>query len=241
MKSILQDKSNRLDHVTSSQARILIAEDELSLNDLLQDALRMNGYQTISAKHGLEALRLVREEKPDLVILDINMPQIDGFEVLEKLRKENNNVPVIVLTARDQKDDKATGFGLGADDFVTKPFGLEELLMRVAAVLRRSKNIKLTSNLITIGKIELDQNNYRLKVNEADVEISPTEFKLLQYLMNNSGRVLTRSQILSAVWGLDFETDGAILDTYISYLRKKIGNFANIRTVRGIGYQIEDK
>ncbi|MGA1391238.1 MAG: response regulator transcription factor [Candidatus Nanopelagicales bacterium] len=227
--------------MTSSQARILIAEDELSLNDLLQDALRMNGYQTISAKHGLEALRLVREEKPDLVILDINMPQIDGFEVLEKLRKENNNVPVIVLTARDQKDDKATGFGLGADDFVTKPFGLEELLMRVAAVLRRSKNIKPTSNLITIGKIELDQNNYRLKVNEADVEISPTEFKLLQYLMNNSGRVLTRSQILSAVWGLDFETDGAILDTYISYLRKKIGNFANIRTVRGIGYQIEDK
>ncbi|MFZ9790456.1 MAG: response regulator transcription factor [Candidatus Nanopelagicales bacterium] len=227
--------------MTSSQARILIAEDELSLNDLLQDALRMNGYKTISAKHGLEALRLVREEKPDLVILDINMPQIDGFEVLEKLRKENNNVPVIVLTARDQKDDKATGFGLGADDFVTKPFGLEELLMRVAAVLRRSKNIKPTSNLITIGKIELDQNNYRLKVNEADVEISPTEFKLLQYLMNNSGRVLTRSQILSAVWGLDFETDGAILDTYISYLRKKIGNFANIRTVRGIGYQIEDK
>jgi two-component system OmpR family response regulator len=169
------------------------------------------------------------------------MPQIDGFEVLEKLRKENNNVPVIVLTARDQKDDKATGFGLGADDFVTKPFGLEELLMRVAAVLRRSKNIKPTSSLITIGKIELDQNNYRLKVNEADVEISPTEFKLLQYLMNNSGRVLTRTQILSAVWGLDFETDGAILDTYISYLRKKIGNFANIRTVRGIGYQIEDK
>lgn len=241
MQSILQNKSNRLDHVTTSLARILVAEDEMSLNDLLQDALRMNGYETISAKHGLEALRLTREEKPDLVILDINMPQIDGFEVLEKLRKENNNVPVIVLTARDQKDDKATGFGLGADDFVTKPFGLEELLMRVAAVLRRAKNVKPTSNLLIVGKIELDQNNYRLKVNGTEVEISPTEFKLLQYLMNNSGRVLTREQILSAVWGLDFETDGAILDTYISYLRKKIGNNANIRTVRGIGYQIEAK
>lgn len=241
MQSILQNKSNRLDHVTTSLARILVAEDEMSLNDLLQDALRMNGYETISAKHGLEALRLTREEKPDLVILDINMPQIDGFEVLEKLRKENNNVPVIVLTARDQKDDKATGFGLGADDFVTKPFGLEELLMRVAAVLRRAKNVKPTSNLLIVGKIELDQNNYRLKVNGTEVEISPTEFKLLQYLMNNSGRVLTREQILSAVWGLDFETDGAILDTYISYLRKKIGNSANIRTVRGIGYQIEAK
>ena len=241
MQSILQSKSNRLDHVTTSLARILVAEDEMSLNDLLQDALRMNGYETISAKHGLEALRLTREEKPDLVILDINMPQIDGFEVLEKLRKENNNVPVIVLTARDQKDDKATGFGLGADDFVTKPFGLEELLMRVAAVLRRAKNVKPTSNLLIVGKIELDQNNYRLKVNGTEVEISPTEFKLLQYLMNNSGRVLTREQILSAVWGLDFETDGAILDTYISYLRKKIGNNAKIRTVRGIGYQIEAK
>jgi len=227
--------------VTTSLARILVAEDEMSLNDLLQDALRMNGYETISAKHGLEALRLTREEKPDLVILDINMPQIDGFEVLEKLRKENNNVPVIVLTARDQKDDKAIGFGLGADDFVTKPFGLEELLMRVAAVLRRAKNVKPTSNLLVVGKIELDQNNYRLNVNDIEVEISPTEFKLLQYLMNNSGRVLTREQILSAVWGLDFETDGAILDTYISYLRKKIGDNANIRTVRGIGYQIEAK
>ena len=227
--------------MTTSLARILIAEDEMSLNDLLQDALRMNGYETISAKHGLEALRLTREEKPDLVILDINMPQIDGFEVLEKLRKENNNVPVIVLTARDQKDDKATGFGLGADDFVTKPFGLEELLMRVSAVLRRSKNLKPTGNLIVVGKVQLDQNNYRVKIDDIESEISPTEFKLLQYLMNNSGRVLTREQILSAVWGLDFETDGAILDTYISYLRKKIGDSANIRTVRGIGYQIEAK
>ena len=227
--------------MTTSLARILIAEDEMSLNDLLQDALRMNGYETISAKHGLEALRLTREEKPDLVILDINMPQIDGFEVLEKLRKENNNVPVIVLTARDQKDDKATGFGLGADDFVTKPFGLEELLLRVSAVLRRSKNLKPTGNLIVVGKVQLDQNNYRVKIDDIESEISPTEFKLLQYLMNNSGRVLTREQILSAVWGLDFETDGAILDTYISYLRKKIGDSANIRTVRGIGYQIEAK
>ncbi len=227
--------------MTNSLGRILVAEDEQSLNDLLQDALRMDGYETISAKHGLEALRLAREEKPDLIILDINMPQIDGFEVLEKLRKENNNVPIIVLTARDQKDDKATGFGLGADDFVTKPFGLEELLMRVSAVLRRSKNIKPGGNLLIVGKLELDQNNYRLRLSGVETEISPTEFKLLQYLMNNLGRVLTRDQILSAVWGLDFETDGAILDTYISYLRKKIGDNANIRTVRGIGYQIEAK
>ena len=232
---------NRLVTVTNSLARILVAEDETSLNDLLQDALRMNGYETISAKHGMEAVRLIREEKPDLVILDINMPQLDGFGVIEKLRNENNNIPIIVLTARDQKDDKSIGFGLGADDFVTKPFGLEELLMRVAAVLRRSKNKPTEGNVLVNGNISLDFLNYRVSVNDKEIETSPTEFKLLQYLMENSGRVLTREQILSAVWGLDFATDGAVLDTYISYLRKKVGDSAYIRTVRGIGYQIEAK
>jgi len=237
----LRTQENRLVTVTNSLARILVAEDETSLNDLLQDALRMNGYETISAKHGLEALRLIREQKPDLVILDINMPQLDGFGVIEKLRNENNNVPVIVLTARDQRDDKSIGFGLGADDFVTKPFGLEELLMRVAAVLRRSKNTPTSGNILVIGNISLDVSNYRVSVKDEVIETSPTEFKLLHYLMENMGRVLTREQILSAVWGLDFATDGAVLDTYISYLRKKIGDNANIRTVRGVGYQIESK
>ena len=237
----MRTQENRLVTVTNSLARILVAEDEKSLNDLLQDALRMNGYETISAKHGLEALRLIREEKPDLVILDINMPQLDGFGVIEKLRNENNNVPVIVLTARDQKDDKSIGFGLGADDFVTKPFGLEELLMRVNAVLRRSKNTPTSGNILVNGDISLDILNYRVSVKDNVIETSPTEFKLLLYLMENMGRVLTREQILSAVWGLDFATDGAVLDTYISYLRKKLGANANIRTVRGIGYQIESK
>ena len=237
----MRTQENRLVAVTNSLARILVAEDETSLNDLLQDALRMNGYETISAKHGLEALRLIREEKPDLVILDINMPQLDGFGVIEKLRNENNNVPVIVLTARDQNDDKSIGFGLGADDFVTKPFGLEELLMRVTAVLRRSKNTPTSGNILVNGDISLDILNYRVSVKDKDIETSPTEFKLLLYLMENMGRVLTREQILSAVWGLDFATDGAVLDTYISYLRKKLGANANIRTVRGIGYQIESK
>lgn len=237
----MRTQENRLATVTNSLARILVAEDETSLNDLLQDALRMNGYETISAKHGLEALRLIREQKPDLVILDINMPQLDGFGVIEKLRNENNNVPVIVLTARDQKDDKSIGFGLGADDFVTKPFGLEELLMRVSAVLRRSKNTPILGNILVSGNISLDVSNYRVSVKDEVIETSPTEFKLLHYLMENMGRVLTREQILSAVWGLDFATDGAVLDTYISYLRKKLGDNANIRTVRGVGYQIESK
>jgi two-component system OmpR family response regulator len=239
--SILQTKQIRLGNVTSSLARILVAEDEMSLNDLLQDALRMNGYETISAKHGLEALRLIREQKPDLVILDINMPHLDGFGLIEKLRNENNSVPIIVLTARDQRDDKAIGFGLGADDFVTKPFGLEELIMRVAAVLRRSKNIAPEGDIFIKGNVSLDVSNFKVLINEKEIETSPTEFKLLQYLMQNLGRVLTREQILSSIWGLDFATDGAVLDTYISYLRKKLGDNLSIRTVRGVGYQIEDK
>lgn len=237
----MRTQENRLVNVTNSLARILVAEDETSLNDLLQDALRMNGYETISAKHGLEALRLIREEKPDLVILDINMPQLDGFGVIEKLRNENNNIPVIVLTARDQRDDKSIGFGLGADDFVTKPFGLEELLMRVSAVLRRTQNTPTSGNILVSGNISLDVSNYRISVKGEVIETSPTEFKLLNYLMQNMDRVLTREQILSAVWGLDFATDGAVLDTYISYLRKKLGDNANIRTIRGVGYQIESK
>jgi two-component system OmpR family response regulator len=169
------------------------------------------------------------------------MPQLDGFGVIEKLRNENNNVPVIVLTARDQKDDKSIGFGLGADDFVTKPFGLEELLMRVSAVLRRSQNTPTSGNILVSGNISLDVSNYRISVKGEVIETSPTEFKLLNYLMQNMDRVLTREQILSAVWGLDFATDGAVLDTYISYLRKKLGDNANIRTIRGVGYQIESK
>jgi two-component system OmpR family response regulator len=138
--------------VENSTIRILIAEDELALNDLLQDALKMAGYQTVSASHGQEAVKLIREKNPDLVILDINMPRMDGFEVLEKIRGENNTVPVIVLTARDEKGDKVQGFRLGADDFVTKPFGLEELVLRVAAVLRRSRPIT-EQNLVTVGDL----------------------------------------------------------------------------------------
>jgi len=235
----LLTQENRLVAVTTSRARILVAEDESSLNDLLQDALRMNGYETISAKHGMEAVKMVRDEKPDLLILDINMPLMDGFGVIEKLRNENNNIPIIVLTARDQKDDKSIGFGLGADDFVTKPFGLEELIMRVAAVLRRSTNQATKGNILVIGRLSLNLENYKVSVDDEVIETSPTEFKLLQYLMENSGRVLTREQILSVVWGLDFATDGAVLDTYISYLRKKLKDKVNIRTVRGVGYQIE--
>ncbi len=222
----------------NSTIRILIAEDELALNDLLQDALKMAGYETVSARHGQEAVKLIREKNPDLVILDINMPRMDGFEVLEKIRGENNTVPVIVLTARDEKGDKVQGFRLGADDFVTKPFGLEELVLRVAAVLRRSRPIT-EQNLVTVGDLKIDLNAYKVYFANNEIELSPTEYKLLEYLVENKDRVMTRDQILSAIWGIDFVSDSAVLDTYISYLRKKLPIDIQIRTVRGIGYQIE--
>jgi two-component system OmpR family response regulator len=224
--------------VENSTIRILIAEDELALNDLLQDALKMAGYETISARQGLEAVKLIREKMPDLVILDINMPLLDGFEVLKKIRAENNNIPIIVLTARDQKSDKVEGFKLGADDFVTKPFGLEELLLRVAAVMRRSKPQIANENL-QVGELKINLNSYKVYSNDVEIELSPTEFRLLEYLAQNKDRVMTRDQILAAIWGIDFVSDSAVLDTYISYLRKKLPDTVQIRTVRGIGYQIE--
>ncbi len=222
----------------NSTIRILIAEDELALNDLLQDALKMAGYETISARQGLEAVKLIREKMPDLVILDINMPLLDGFEVLKKIRAENNNIPIIVLTARDQKSDKVEGFKLGADDFVTKPFGLEELLLRVAAVMRRSKP-QLANENLQVGELKINLNSYKVYSNDVEIELSPTEFRLLEYLAQNKDRVMTRDQILAAIWGIDFVSDSAVLDTYISYLRKKLPHSVQIRTVRGIGYQIE--
>jgi len=224
--------------VENSTIRILIAEDELALNDLLQDALKMAGYETISARQGLEAVKLIREKMPDLVILDINMPLLDGFEVLKKIRAENNNIPIIVLTARDQKSDKVEGFKLGADDFVTKPFGLEELLLRVAAVMRRSKP-QLANENLQVGELKINLNSYKVYSNDVEIELSPTEFRLLEYLAQNKDRVMTRDQILAAIWGIDFVSDSAVLDTYISYLRKKLPDTVQIRTVRGIGYQIE--
>lgn len=226
--------------MNNSAAVILIAEDELALNDLLQDALKMAGYKTISAKHGQQAIRMIREQSPDLVILDINMPMMDGFEVLKKLRAENNSVPIIVLTARDEKSDKSTGFQLGADDFVIKPFGLEELLLRVAAVLRRSKPQNVIDNL-QVGELQINLNIFKVFYKEKEIELSPTEYKLLEFLVQNKERVMTREQILSAIWGIDFTSDSPVLDTYISYLRKKLPGDVQIRTVRGIGYQIESK
>jgi two-component system OmpR family response regulator len=219
---------------------ILIVDDEVGVRELLTDALGFAGFDTVGAKDGMGALTLIRKHKPDLLIIDINMPVMDGFELLERVRASKNQVPAIMLTARKDRTDISRGLRLGADDYVTKPFGLEELLLRVQAILRRSQPFVEEFSILTCGPISLNEETYEVFLNEDQIELSKTEFRLLQHLLQNKGRVLTKSSLLSAVWDIDFASDTGVVDTYVSYLRKKFHSedFEGIRTVRGIGFQI---
>ena len=224
------------------RSTVLIVDDEVAVADLLEDALTLGGYQTLRAANGMEALRLVREQSPDLLLLDINMPLINGFEVLERMRTKGIETPVLFLTARDDRDDEKHGLKLGADDYVTKPFGVEELILRVKAVLRRAKTEPEVVSTLNVGPLEINFDTRIVKVDEIEVNLSPTEFKLLAYLMQNKNRVLTKQQLLSNVWGINYDSETTVLDTYISYLRKKIDHqgYGLIKTVRGIGFQLKD-
>lgn len=223
-----------------SNPLVLIVDDEVGVRELLTDALSLGGFETLEAKDGMSALTLIRKHKPDLLIIDINMPVMDGFELLERVRTSKNQVPAIMLTARKDRTDVSKGLRLGADDYVTKPFGLEELLLRVRAVLRRSQPATEEFSILTCGPISLNEETYEVFLDEERVELSKTEFRLLQHLLQNKGRVLTKSSLLSAVWDIDFDSDTGVVDTYISYLRRKFHseNFEGIKTVRGIGFQI---
>lgn len=224
------------------QQLVLVVDDEVAVADLLEDALTLGGYQTLRAANGMEALRLVREKSPDLLLLDINMPLMNGFEVLERLRERGNDTPVLFLTARDDRDDELHGLQLGADDYVTKPFGVDELILRVQAVLRRTQREPETVNILAAGPIEIDFQNHQVTLDGKEVNLSPTEFKLLSYLIQNKNRVLTKQQLLSNVWGINYESETTVLDTYISYLRKKVDSqgLGLIKTVRGVGFQFKD-
>lgn len=219
---------------------ILIVDDEIGVRELLVDALSLGGFEAIEAKDGMSALALIRKKKPDLLIIDVNMPVMDGFDLLERVRSSKNEVPAIMLTARKDRTDISRGLRLGADDYVTKPFGLEELLLRVRAILRRSKPVEEEFTILTCGPITLNEETYQVFFNEDQVELSKTEFRLLEHLMQNKGRVLTKASLLSAVWDIDFESETGVVDTYISYLRRKFHSedFQGIKTVRGIGFQI---
>ena len=231
-----------------SEARLLVVDDEPNIRDLLASSLRFAGYDVLSAGDGTEALRLATTEKPDLVILDVMLPDMDGFTVTRKLRASGVDMPILFLTAKDDMRDKVEGLQAGGDDYVTKPFGLEEVVARINAILRRTNRSAVEQPLLRVADLELDDNLYEVHRGGRLIDLSPTEFKLLRYLMVNEGRVVSKTQILDHVWEYDWEGDAAIVESYISYLRRKLdapdenGKIppSLIQTRRGVGYLLRD-
>jgi two-component system OmpR family response regulator len=217
--------------------RVLVVDDEESLRELVSTALRYDGFEVATAADGRSALKAAESFAPDAVILDVMLPDFDGFEVLRRLTAEGIRVPVLFLTARDATTDRVRGLTLGGDDYVVKPFSITELIARVRAVLRRSRRAE-PAPVLTFADLVIDQDAHEVRRGPRRVEMTPTEFRLLSYLCANAGRVLTRAQILDHVWPYEFDGDVNIVETYVSYLRRKLDPLGSplIHTVRGIGY-----
>jgi two-component system OmpR family response regulator len=222
--------------------KILIVDDEAGVRELLKDALKLAGFETQAANDGMSALTALRSFTPDIMIIDINMPLMDGFELVERLRKNGNEVPVLMLSARADRVDVTRGLTLGADDYVVKPFGLEELVLRLKAILRRSHFNATTASTISCGPISIEDGKHIVTFNGEVVDLSPTEYRLLQVLIENKNRVLSKTLLLDDVWGITFESESTVVDTYISYLRKKLhrDGFEGIKTIRGVGFVIQE-
>ena len=227
------------------EARLLVVDDEPNIRELLATSPRFAGFDVQSAADGLSALRQARDFEPDLVVLDVMLPDMDGFTVTRRLRERGQFVPVLFLTARDDTADKVQGLTVGGDDYVTKPFSLEEVVARIRAVLRRTQHVDDESNVLRYADLELDDDSHEVRRAGRPVDLSPTEFKLLRYLMLNAGRVLSKSQILDHVWQYDWGGDANIVESYISYLRRKVDQLDDadgrplpplIHTKRGVGY-----
>jgi two-component system OmpR family response regulator len=227
--------------------QVLVVDDEPNIRELVQVALKFHGCAVSTAASGMDALRQAESGRPDLIVLDVVLPDIDGFEVCRRLRAGGNEVPVIFLTARDTSSDTVTGLALGGDDYVTKPFSVEALVARVRAVLRRASRAAAADatgtggeGILRIGDLELDESRWSVYRAGVPVELSPTEFRLLAYLMRHQGRVLTRAQLLENVWGWDYAGQSQIVETYVSYLRHKLDPLGPplIHTQRGVGYSL---
>jgi two-component system OmpR family response regulator len=222
------------------EARVLVVDDEDSITDLVATALRYVGFEVAVAANGRQALDQAATFRPELVVLDVMLPDLDGFEIVRRLRADGLRMPIVFLTARDATEDKVAGLTIGGDDYVTKPFSLEELVARVRAVLRRTGGGTEHSGRLQLADLELDEDSHQVWRAGEPVELTATEFKLLRYLMMNARRVLSKAQILDHVWNYDFGGDGSIVETYISYLRKKVDASEPhlIHTVRGVGYTL---
>jgi two-component system, OmpR family, response regulator len=224
-----------------AKRRVLVVDDEENVTHLVSSALRFDGFETITADNGTSALAAVAESDPDLVVLDVMMPGMDGLGVLQNLRAAGSQVPVIFLTARDAATDRIGGLRAGADDYVVKPFSVEELLARVHAVLRRSTPEESREGVLRVADLEVDENSHEVTRAGKEVHLTATEFELLRYLMRNERVVLSKAQILDRVWKYDFQGQSNIVELYIGYLRKKVDSADPklIHTVRGAGYVIK--
>jgi len=220
--------------------RVLVVDDERSISELLTVALRYEGFEVASAADGNEALERWEEFRPELIVLDVMMPGLDGFEVAKRLGERRNEAPIIFLTARDTTDDKIRGLTIGGDDYVTKPFSIEELVARIRAILRRAGGGEEHGSRLTFEGIELDEDTREVFRDGDPVDLTDTEFRLLRFLLLNPRRALTRAQILDHVWNYDFGGDARVLETYVSYLRRKVDRPERplIHTVRGVGYSL---
>jgi len=218
--------------------RVLVVDDEPNIVDVISMALRYEGFEVASAGTGAEALTAVRTQRPHVMLLDVMLPDMEGFDVARRLGAERARVPIIFLTARDATEDRVRGLTVGGDDYVTKPFSLEELVARVRALLRRSGAAEGTSSVLTFADVELDDDAHEVTRAGELIELTPTEYRLLRYLMLNPRRVLSRTQLLEHVWDYDFGGDARVLETYVSYLRRKLDEHGPslIHTVRGVGY-----
>jgi two-component system OmpR family response regulator len=225
----------------SQAIRILLVDDERAISDLVSWALRAEGFEVTTVDAGRAAVRAVEDTRPDLVVLDVLLPDIDGFEVQRQLRAVGHTVPVLYLTARDGVEDKVRGLTLGGDDYITKPFSVDELVARIRAVLRRAGLARAeTDPILRLADLELDEETHEVRRAGKEVKLTPTEFKMLRYLLLNRRRVVTKAQIVDHVWEYDFGGDHHIVETYISYLRRKIddGREPLIHTIRGAGYML---
>ncbi|MBF0476490.1 MAG: response regulator transcription factor [Deltaproteobacteria bacterium] len=223
-----------------SQVNILVVEDEQDILDLVEYNLQQEGFHVLRATDGLAGVQLAKKERPDLVILDLMLPKMDGKEVCRSIRQdgETSTMPIMMLTARAEEIDRVIGFELGADDYLTKPFSPRELVLRVRAVLRRLKDKVASNSLIRFPGILIDPEKHRVEIDEQDVRLTATEFRLLQCLAANSGNVLTREDLLDQVWGYVYDGYARTVDTHIRRLRKKMGNQQErIDTIRGVGYR----
>jgi two-component system, OmpR family, response regulator len=221
----------------SGEARLLVVDDEETILELLSGSLRLAGFEVMTAASGAQALRAVAASKPDLVLLDVMMPDGDGFEVVRRMRSSGPDVPVIFLSARDGVRERVAGLALGGDDYVTKPFSLDEVLERIRAVLRRSGRAAAATRL-RVADLELDEDSHEVRRDGSLIALTPTEFRLLRFLMLNAGRVLSKGQILDHVWDHNLAGDGNVVEPCISYLRRKVDQAEPrlIHTIRGVGY-----